>query len=133
MEGPRLDGVRVLLIEDNDDSRELMRACLEFRGAVVRDCESVNAARQALAAEWRPQVVLSDIGLPEEDGFAFVDWVRAHPDRAIAAMPVIAVTAWPGSELRAHAADAGFVGYLEKPISPARLASEVARAVTEAT
>src|SRR5437660_1542567 len=88
----RLEGVRVLIVEDDEDTREVLTLGLELHGAEV---EAVASAREALAAvrEFGPHVILSDIGLPDEDGLSLIRKVRQLP-AAQGRIPAAAVTAF---------------------------------------
>src|SRR5262245_61775693 len=89
---PSLRGVRVLLVEDDEDTREVLTLGLELQGAYVR---AVGSAREAIGAvqEYTPDVILSDIGLPDEDGLTLIRRLRRLPD-APGRIPAAAVTAF---------------------------------------
>jgi CheY-like chemotaxis protein len=121
-----LQGLRVLLVEDEPDTRAFISAVLEGFGAVVTAVESAQAAMRALAAG-APDVVVSDIGLPTEDGYSLVRRIRALPDPRIARVPAVALTAFTGREDASRAHEAGFQAHLGKPIDPGCLAATLAR------
>ncbi len=121
-----ISGVRVLLVEDDDDTREACAAMLEGQGAEVRAAPSV-AEGLAAFEEFAPQVILCDIAMPGEDGYAFIKKLRV--DRGEMAVPVAALTALAGEEDRRRALDAGFQMHLAKPIDADRLATAVATLV----
>ena len=106
----------ILLVEDNERNRKLVRTVLEFRGHDVVECAEGDKA-QALALAHRPALVLMDIQLPGMDGITALKLLRADP--ATASIPVIAVTAsvTPGERERVMAA--GFEAYIGKPIEVA--------------
>lgn len=110
-----LDDLRILVIEDDPDARELMRAVLQDRGARVDVAESVGHAFELLEAT-RPDVIVSDIAMPEEDGLAFIRRLRALPEERAARIPAIAVSAFAGSSDRARGLAAGFDQYMRKPV-----------------
>ena len=117
--GWRLVGVHVLVVDDNADARDLFRAILQYAGALVSVAES---AEQALAVLDRvvPNVILTDIAMPERDGYWLIERLRAREVKAGGVVPVIAVTAH--AERRpSHFPAAGFQGYLRKPIDPEEL------------
>jgi CheY-like chemotaxis protein len=114
-------GVEVLVVDDEPDARELVAAVLARCGAQVRTASTVDDAVRQLV-ERRPHVLLSDIGLPKEDGFALIRRVREiDPD-----VPAGALTAYAGPEDRRRALDAGFDAHIAKPVEPADLALLVA-------
>ncbi len=114
----------ILLVEDNERNRKLVRTILEFRGHVVVECGDGEAALP-LAREHRPALVLMDIQLPRLDGIGALRQLRADPDTA--SIPVIAVTAsvTPGERDRVVAA--GFNGYISKPIDVATFGEMIER------
>ena len=116
-----LAGVHVLVVEDTDDSRELLRVVLEYCGALVTDAASVDQARRILDT-LRPHVLLTDIGMPD-DGVALIREVQAMAETKGIHIPAIAVTAymWRREELLAE----GFVALLEKPLDPRTLCGVV--------
>ncbi|HEU4405323.1 MAG TPA: ATP-binding protein [Polyangiaceae bacterium] len=115
-----LAGLRVLLVEDEPDSRLLLATVLERAGAVVRAEGSAREGLGALDAE-RFDVIVSDIGMPGEDGFAFLRTVRARAPERGGATPAAALTAYTRKEDRYHAAEAGFQAYLPKPFDSGAL------------
>jgi len=117
----RLDGLRVLVIDDEPDARALVQEILRQHGAEVFVAESAAHARQALAAA-QPDVIVSDIGMPQEDGYSFIRSVRARGGR----MPAIALTAYASQQDAQRAFVAGFQKHVTKPVEPARLVSVVA-------
>jgi CheY-like chemotaxis protein len=116
----RLDGVRVLVLDDEADARELMTALLRERGAQVI---AVGSAAEGIAAleRARPHVIVSDIGLPGEDGYAFIRSVRLRPRNRGGATPAVAVTAYAQLADRLRALDAGFHNHVSKPVDPEEL------------
>jgi CheY-like chemotaxis protein len=117
----RLTAVRVLVVEDDDDTRELVRATLEHAGAQVEAVGSASEARREMAEE-SPDVLVSDIRMPEEDGYSLIQSLRT----AGVTTPAIALTANARREDAEEARNAGFQVHLAKPIDAARLVEAVA-------
>ena len=125
---PELAGKRILLVEDEANSRETMKRLLEGRNAYVRAVDSAAAARDAIATR-RPQLLISDIGLPGEDGYALIRQVRSLSGAPIVAL---AVTAFARAEDRQHVMAAGFDEHLSKPVDPDRLLTLAVRLLQRA-
>jgi CheY-like chemotaxis protein len=119
-----LDGVRVLLAEDDPVSRELVVEMLQPRGATVTAAASAAEALSMIES-FNPDVVISDIGMPAEDGYMLLSRIRALPPDRCGRVPVIALTALARPEDRRRALDAGFAAHLAKPIDANDLASAV--------
>jgi PAS domain S-box-containing protein len=122
--GVDLNGVRVLLVEDEADTRELLSLALAGYGACVRAAGSVPEALAALDAG-PADVLVSDIGMPERDGYALLDEVRRASTPEVAGLPAIALTAYAKHEDRAQALAAGFQAHLAKPLEPLKLARTI--------
>lgn len=121
-----LQAVRVLVVDDDEDARELLRALLESRGAEVLVASSVADALEMMDGE--PEVVVSDIAMPEADGYALVRSLRAREGAAGGRrLPVIAVTAYAGASDRARALEAGFDLHFAKPVDLDALANAIDR------
>lgn len=121
---PRLDGVRVLVVDDEDDASEVVQELLGGRGAEVRTARSPAQAR-AILADWRPTLIVSDVGMPGEDGYAFItDW-RAQPGD-VARIPAVALTAYAGRTDKIRLLSAGFDAHVSKPLDPAELLTVLA-------
>jgi signal transduction histidine kinase/ActR/RegA family two-component response regulator len=119
----RLSAVRVLVVEDDEDTRELVRATLEHAGAQVETVGSASEARREMEMmEERPDVLVSDIRMPEEDGYSLIQSLRT----AGVTTPAIALTANARREDAEEARSAGFQIHLAKPIDAARLVEAVA-------
>jgi CheY-like chemotaxis protein len=122
---PVLKGLKVLVVDDEVDSRELITA-------VLLQCEftvtAVSSASEALAAITSdpPDVLISDIGMPEEDGYSLIRKVRALPPQQGGRIPAVALTAYARAEDRIKALAAGFQMHTPKPVEPAELAAIVA-------
>ena len=121
----RLTGVRVLVVDDEPDARALVKRLLEDRGAVVRVAASVAEALELLLAE-PPDMLVSDIGMPGEDGYALITRVRALSAEAGGTVPAIALTAYARAEDRMKIILAGFQMHVSKPVEPAELLTMVA-------
>jgi CheY-like chemotaxis protein len=121
---PRLDGVRVLVVDDEGDALELIRRVLEGQGAVVSTVRSANDALRTLDSH-SPDLLISDIGMPGMDGYQFMRRMRAAEpkDRRI---PALALTAFARPDDRKHAILAGYQAHLAKPFDMAELAIVVA-------
>jgi PAS domain S-box-containing protein len=120
-----LRGLRVLAVDDEADSREVVAAVLASCGALVVTAASVPEAMTVFERE-RPDVVLSDIGMPGEDGYAFVARLRALPLRDGGATPAACLTGYASLDDRRRALLAGFTMHVAKPIDPADLVAVVA-------
>ena len=118
---PELIALRVLVVDDEDDARELLVAVLEQCGAIVTSVGSVREALAALAVEPRPTIVVSDIGMPGEDGYALIKQIRKLPPDQGGRLPVVALTAYARTEDRTRALRAGFNMHMPKPVEPAEL------------
>ncbi|RIL01346.1 MAG: two-component hybrid sensor and regulator [Proteobacteria bacterium] len=118
----RLDGLRVLLVDDDADTRECLAVALRECGASVRAVASVREALQALDRH-RADVLLSDLAMPEEDGYSLIRRVRARPEAEGGRIPAAALSAHVRPQERARALLAGFDMHLSKPIEPADLAA----------
>jgi CheY-like chemotaxis protein len=126
--GPRLDGIRVLVVDDEADTREIMSHALQGCGAEVTLAAS---ARDALAILEHADmdVLLADIAMPEEDGYSLIKKVRTLSSSRVASIPAAAVTAHARDEERRQALAAGYHLHLAKPFEPAQLAQAVERLV----
>ena len=112
---PSLDGVRVLLVDDLAEARELITFALVNRGAEVRTADSAAEGLSVLR-EWRPDVILSDIAMPHEDGYAFIRKVRKQSEEKGGTIPAAALTAYVGGKERLKSIEAGYQAYVTKPI-----------------
>ena len=121
---PSLDGVRVLVVDDERDAREVIVAILEQRGARTFEASSVEEAL-AMLDEERPDVLVSDIGLPEEDGYSLMRRIRALPRERGGGIPAAALTAYARTEDRMQALLAGFQVHVPKPVQPSELIAVV--------
>jgi CheY-like chemotaxis protein len=124
-DGKKLQGARVLVVDDHDDARELLAIVLEMEGAQVTQADSVRAALSAVASG-EFDVLVSDIGMPGEDGYALIRQLRARVSGAHT-IPAVAVTAFVSREERRAALAAGFQEHLAKPVDLRALVDVVAR------
>jgi CheY-like chemotaxis protein len=115
-----LEAVRVLVIEDDDDSREMTRLALEAAGAVVTAAASAAEALSAIEAQL-PDVMLSDISMPGQDGRTMLRAIRALLKKKHVRVPAVALTALGSREDREASRDAGFHYHLDKPVDPRKL------------
>ncbi|MDP9036098.1 MAG: PAS domain S-box protein [Myxococcota bacterium] len=122
---PELKGLRVLVVDDEPDARELLVEVLANCGAVVSSAASVAEA-MANVVSGRPDVVVADIGMPGEDGYELIRRIRALPPDAGGSTPAAALTAYARTEDRRKALDAGFMMHVPKPVEPAELIAVVA-------
>lgn len=122
---PRLDGLRLLVVDDEDDARMLVGAVLGEQGAEVHLVASASEALAQLSVI-RPDVVVSDIAMPTMDGYALIRKIRALPPSMGGRTPAVALTAYARSEDAKLAFAAGFQMHVAKPIEPAQLAIVVA-------
>ena len=109
-----LEGIRILIVEDDPDSREALGTLLEANGATVHAVGSAAAGRAALPRA-QPQILISDLSMPEEDGYSFLASVRAMPAVAGGAIPAMAFSAASPVIARERAREAGFQAFLRKP------------------
>jgi len=124
----QLDNLRVLIVDDEEDTRELLRVVLEQCGSEVVTAGSAMEALVALEKS-KPDVLISDIGMPEEDGYALISKVRALSAMRGGKVPAIALTAYARTDDRVRALMAGFQVHLPKPIEPVELVAVVASLV----
>jgi signal transduction histidine kinase/ActR/RegA family two-component response regulator len=122
---PRLDGLRILVVDDNADGRTLTSMVLTQAGASVNAAASVREAFQMLEAE-RPDVVVSDIGLPDEDGYRLIRRIREHDAEHEGVLPAVALTGYARAEDRARILAAGFQAHVPKPVDPVELTAAIA-------
>jgi len=121
----RLDGLRVLVVDDEPDTREMLKAGLGQCGAVVTTAGSAAEAIGEIQGA-PPDVLVSDIGMPEEDGYDLIRKVRALPAEGGGRVPAIALTAYARAEDRLQALRAGYQMHVPKPVELAELAAVVA-------
>ncbi|WP_338760627.1 ATP-binding protein [Massilia sp. METH4] len=122
-----LGGLRVLIVDDEPDTRELIKRVLSDCNADVVTADSAPAAL-LLLSRWQPDLLLTDIGMPEMDGFELLGQVRALGAEAGGNVPAIALTAFARSEDRLRTLAAGFTDHIAKPVEPPELVAAVALA-----
>jgi PAS domain S-box-containing protein len=122
---PVLTGLRVLVVDDEADTRALLRVMLEQCGSQVKTAASAAEALK-LFEQSRPDVLVSDIGMPEEDGYKLIAGVRAMEAESGGRVPAIALTAYARAEDRVRVLRAGFQVHVPKPIEPDELVAVVA-------
>jgi CheY-like chemotaxis protein len=124
-----LAGKRVMLVEDQADAREIINAALQHYGVSVMNAassrEALAALDAAIAAGLPPDVIISDIGLPDEDGYRLMEQLSTRPQSLGGAIPAIAVTAYGRPQDKRRALAAGFRLHLTKPVTPGTLAVAV--------
>jgi CheY-like chemotaxis protein len=123
---PDLGGLRVLVVDDEVDACEAIAVALELAGANARTARSARDALGVIEA-WAPDVLVSDIGLPQEDGYALIRTVRAGAAGPRGGVPALALTAYAHAEDRARALRAGYQAHLAKPVDLRELVAVVSR------
>jgi CheY-like chemotaxis protein len=125
-----LEGFRVLVIDDEEDARELLTIALTQSGAEVRTAATVRSALDVLD-QWKPHVLVSDIGMPDEDGYDLIRTVRAlEPDKG-GTIPALALTGYASAEDAARTRLAGYETHMAKPVAPNDLVVAVASLVAK--
>jgi signal transduction histidine kinase/ActR/RegA family two-component response regulator len=122
---PRLDNLRILVIDDNADGRTLTSLVLTQAGGTVKAVGSVREALAALKIE-QFDVLVSDIGLPDEDGYALIRQIRQHEAIHGGFLPTVALTGYARAEDRARILAAGFQAHVPKPVEPVELTAVIA-------
>jgi signal transduction histidine kinase/DNA-binding response OmpR family regulator len=128
----RLDGLKILVVDDEADARSLVEEILTDSGAVVTCAASAREALDALP-RFRPDVVISDVGMPDVDGFELIEQLRLLPADQGGSTPAIALTAYGRGEDLRRAAEAGFAVHVMKPVEHDALVTAVARLVGRTT
>jgi CheY-like chemotaxis protein len=119
-----LEGMTILAVEDHEDSLELITAALQVMGAEVLPAATSQAAFRLLL-ERRPQLVISDIGLPDEDGCSLMRRIRELTAEQGGGTPAIAVSAFTSAEDRKRAIAAGFQAFVPKPLDLVDLTTSI--------
>jgi PAS domain S-box-containing protein len=120
----QLNGVRVIAVDDDADARLLLQAVLESRGAEVKVCESAAEALESID-RFEPHILVSDIGMPDEDGYSLIKKIRAT-EGSFRRIPAVALTAFARVEDRLKALSAGFNMHVPKPVEPLELTMVIA-------
>jgi signal transduction histidine kinase len=123
---PAFPGLRVLVVDDNPDTCEIVAEILERAGAQVRICVDAGQALTTMD-RWLPDILVSDIAMPGEDGYTLIRKVRARGIEEGGRVPAVALTAYGRSEDRARALSSGFQVHVDKPVEPGDLIATVAR------
>ncbi|HEY9799390.1 MAG TPA: PAS domain S-box protein [Leptolyngbyaceae cyanobacterium] len=121
----QITGLRILVVDDEPDTREFLQIALEQYGATVTAASSAREALQLLPVV-KPDVILSDIGMPDEDGYSLIRKIRALPSEQGGNVPAAALTAYARQSDRQQALTAGFQIHIPKPIEPIQLLKVVA-------
>ncbi len=124
-----LTSFQVLVVDDDTDTLDFLTIVLEQHGAKVTSVASVKEALEALK-QLQPDVLISDIGMPQEDGYGLISKVRAFEAERGLNIPAIAMTAYTSAEEHLRAISAGFAAHLAKPVQPAELISVVANLIS---
>lgn len=124
-QNPPLAGLRVLVVDDEPDTLTMLRVMVEGLNAQVKCCASAAEALEALD-EWKPDVLVSDIEMPDEDGYQLIRKVRERDKASGGQIPAVALTAYARTEDRVRALSAGYQMHLAKPFEPAELAAVIA-------
>jgi len=122
-----LEGLRILVVDDEVDSRDLVSAILTRCGSEVNCCESATDAIKAIL-DWKPDLLVSDIGMPNEDGYSLIKKMRKLKSKRARQTPAVALTAYVTHEDRERALAAGFQMHVPKPIEPTALVMSIAAA-----
>jgi PAS domain S-box-containing protein len=130
--GTALSGVHVLVAEDQIDARELLRVVLELEGATVSDVGTSQEALEVLTRE-HVDVLLADIGLPDQDGYALIRAIRGLDPTQGSDVPAIAATAYASARERERALAAGYGWHLAKPLDPEQVVAAVLAALKNQT
>jgi signal transduction histidine kinase len=126
----RCQGLRVLVVDDDADNCEIVAAILERAGAEVRTCLSAGQALSEMES-WTFDILVSDIGMPGEDGYTLIRKIRARKTEAGGRVAAVALTAYGRREDRAKALEAGFQVHVGKPIEPGKLVTAIANVVEQ--
>ena len=118
--------MRVLVVDDEADARELMRIVLRSSGAEVMSAASAEEAFEQVE-QWHPDILVSDIGLPDVDGYALIQKLRTLEAERGWSIPALAVTAYARAEDRTRALSSGFQMHVAKPLEPADLVAAITR------
>ena len=123
----RLSDLRILVVDDDKDTREMLRFVLEQQAGQVIAASTVAEALEEYK-RMSPDVVVADIGMPEANGYALMGLIRAHDQQSGQSTPVIALTAYTSPADRQTAFAAGFQRYMSKPFHPADIIEAIAAA-----
>jgi PAS domain S-box-containing protein len=121
----QLNGMLILVVDDEEDTRQLLVQSLTFYGATVITADSAKTAFTEILDK-NPDLMVSDIGMPDEDGYSLIRRVRALPDKQHNAIPAIALTAFTRAQDRMRALTSGYQNHVSKPVEPDELATVIA-------
>jgi len=127
--GSTLNGCRILIVEDEADMREMLAHALKQRGATPLQANSAKQALRILQKE-KLDLIISDIGMPEVDGYTFMRKVRSLKS-TVSKIPAIALTAYAGEEDRKLSTEAGFNSHIPKPITLTELIAVISKLIGE--
>ncbi|HEX7190586.1 MAG TPA: response regulator, partial [Thermoanaerobaculia bacterium] len=116
----RIEGARIVVVDDDDSARGIMTKALTTAGAVVRPCANASDAFDAVVL-WRPDIVISDLAMPNEDGYTLIRRIRENGN----SVPAVAITAYARPEDQERVRNAGFQRHVAKPFDPAELVQVV--------
>jgi CheY-like chemotaxis protein/two-component sensor histidine kinase len=122
--GGQLSGLKLLAVDDEPDARDLLLAVLGSQGADVRVAATAEEAMERVL-DWRPHLLLTDLGMPVQDGYDLIRAVRTHPDEAVRRLPAIALTAYGREVDKERVLTAGFDRHVSKPVVPEELIAVV--------
>jgi signal transduction histidine kinase/ActR/RegA family two-component response regulator len=128
LDADALRGLRILVVDDDEEVRNYVSAVFRSSGAEVRIAVSARTALDVLD-EWPPDAVLSDLAMPGADGFDLLHWIRNAPQERIRTLPVVALTAFAMPEDRQRVLEGGFQGFVAKPVEPGALRQAIADAI----
>ena len=120
----RLDGIQVLIVDDNADALELLIVMLKNAGATVQNSHNAGEAYEILQ-QWEPDIIVSDLHMPDQDGHAFMKRIRGRSKEDGGQIPAIAITGY-GPEDRVTAFRSGYQSYIRKPIEAEELIVTIA-------
>ncbi|HYP50920.1 MAG TPA: ATP-binding protein, partial [Pyrinomonadaceae bacterium] len=126
----KVKGLRILIVDDEIDTLDLLVAVLGQKGVEVKAETRVKDALETIK-EWQPDIIVSDIAMPEEDGYSLIKKLRDLPPEQGGAIPAIALTAYVGVKERTRVLESGFQMYVPKPVEPSELLSAIANFTSE--
>lgn len=132
-ESKPLDKIKILVVEDDSDSREVLQLFLEQNGAIVKTADSARQAMTVLhaSAKHLPNVIVSDLAMPDEDGYSLLSRIRAMPKEQGGTIPALALSAFATSENKQKALQSGFQKYHTKPFEPDALIEDIRELINQ--
>jgi CheY-like chemotaxis protein len=127
-----LENLKILLVDDEADMRDLVLTVLERQNAQVKVTASAPEALVILE-QWHPDLLISDIGMPETDGYMLMRQIRSLPPDRCGRIPAIALTAYAGETDQQQAHSAGFQQHLAKPVEPEKLIEAISNLLVQST